>query len=154
MKNIGVPSERHYRFHLLGMAMGLALFVALGVGMILALLRPGIQMGLAVVPGVVFFLASIALSIALRGCRWPRRDPEDRRIMADEWVRMNTERARKISLRTVWLAQGPLMFLVAYIPPDPTVGTSVMGMAMLTMVVAGTAFFGSYLVYSRERADG
>jgi hypothetical protein len=45
------------------------------------------------------------------------------------------------------------MFAVAYLPPDPTVESSVIGMAMLTMVLAGTGFFASYLIYSRQPAD-
>jgi len=153
MNDIGVPSERHWRFHLLRMALGLAFFVALGVGVILALVRPGIQTAILTIP-FVFVLAGIALRFTLRGRRWTRPDPEDNRIMRDEWVRRNYERARRIALRAIWMAQAPLMFLVAYIPPDPTVGGSVVGMAMLTMATGGTAFLGSYLVYSREPSDG
>ena len=153
MNGIGVPSERHWRFHLLRMALGLAFFVAFGVGTVLALMRPGIQMATMAVP-VVFVLALIALHVALRGRRWHRPDPEDNRIMDDEWVRGNFERARRIALRGVWMAQGPLMFLVAYVPPDPTVGGAVTGMAGLTLATGGVAFFGSYLIYSREPSDG
>ena len=46
------------------------------------------------------------------------------------------------------------MPLVAYIPPDPTVEGSVIGMAGLTFATGGVAFFGSYLIYSREPSDG
>ena len=154
MSDANLLSERYYRFHLWRMALGLAFYLAIAVGMTLSLLNPERRTALVVVPAAVFVLASVTLGIAVRGRRWPRLAPEDRRILTDEWVRMNIERARKISLRTVWLAQGPLMFLVAYLPSDPTVGTSVIGMASLTIAAAGTAFFGSYLVFSRETGDG
>ena len=62
-------------------------------------------------------------------------------------------RARRVALNAIWIGQVPLMFAVAYLPPDPTVESSVIGMAMLTMVLAGTGFFASYLIYSRQPAD-
>jgi hypothetical protein len=154
MVAISVPSERHYRYHILSRALALAFFTAFGAGTIVGLIRPGSQASVVLVPTAVFLLISFALGIALRGRRWLRFDPEDRIIQADEWVRANTERARRVALMTVWLAQGPLMFFVAYIPPDPTVGGSVTGMAGLTMALAGIAFFGSYLVFSRVPSDG
>ena len=149
-----IPSERHYRFHLRRMALGLAFSLALGVGMIVALVRPGPQTALVVAPTVVFMVAMIALDVALRGRRWRRPDPEDARIARDEWVRTNIGRARWVALIAIWAAQAPLMFLVAYLPPDPTVGKSVVGMSLLTMVSGGTGFFASYLIYSRQAFDG
>jgi hypothetical protein len=151
MNDSTAPSERHYRFHLYRMALGLAFNVALGIGVTFGLMLPGNQLAF-VAPALVFMVVSIALGIAVR--RWPQHDAEERRLRADEWIRMNVERARKISLRTVWLAQAPLMFLVAYLPPDPTVGSSVVGMALLTLTLAGIGFFGSYLVFSRGLSDG
>jgi hypothetical protein len=38
-----IPSERHYRFHLWRMALGLAFSLALGVGIIMVLVSPGMQ---------------------------------------------------------------------------------------------------------------
>jgi hypothetical protein len=46
------------------------------------------------------------------------------------------------------------MFFVAYLPAAPTVSTSVVGMAILTMASGGTAFFATYLLRSRHPANG
>ena len=145
--------ERSYKFHLWGMALQLALWVSLTVGMTLALVSPELKMTLVTLPMAVFVLASVALGFAISGRRWPRATPADRSMLADEWVRSNINQARKIALRTAWLAQGPLMFFVAYVPTNPTVGTSVGGMAMFTMSLTGTAFCGTYLLCSRDRGD-
>jgi hypothetical protein len=136
------------------MGMGLAFGAALGAGMILALMRPGVQTSLVVVPALVFMAGSVALSIALRGRRWPRPTPEDRVIGRDEWVSANINRSRRFALAAVCFGQVPLMLFVAYVQPDPTVGSSVLGMAMLTLVTGNVTFFGSYLLYSRQPADG
>jgi hypothetical protein len=39
MNELTTPSERHYRFHLRRMSLGLAFSVAMGAGMIVALIR-------------------------------------------------------------------------------------------------------------------
>ena len=146
--------ERHYRFHLRRMAFGLAFCLALGVAMIVALMRPSFQVGIVLAPALVFIVASIGLNVALRGRRWPRPAAEERLIGSDEWVQANINRSRRIALLSIYTAQVPLMFLVAYVPADPTVSTSVVGMAILTMVSGGSAFFASYLLHSRQHTDG
>lgn len=155
MADVSLPSERHYQIHLRRMGLGLAFNLALGVAMTLALIRPGDQMGLGVPMALVLIPALVALDVALGGRLWRRHDPEDRRIVRDEWVRANMDRSRKIALNVVFIVQVPLMFFVAYLQPDPpTVGESVVGMAMLTMVAGSATFYASYLHYSRQDADG
>ena len=155
MSDVTLPSERHYQVHLRRMGLALAFNLALGVAMTLALMRPGDQMWLGVPIALVLIPAMVALDIALGGRLWRRPDSEDRRIGRDEWVRANMDRSRRIALNAVFIAQVPLMFFVAYLQPDPpTVGESVVGMAMLTMVVASATFYASYLHYSGQDADG
>jgi hypothetical protein len=72
----------------------------------------------------------------------------------DEWVQANVNRSRKVALQSIYAMQVPLMFFVAYLPAAPTVSTSVVGMAILTMASGGTAFFATYLLRSRHPADG
>jgi hypothetical protein len=142
--------ERHYRFHLRRMAMGLAFNLAMAVTMVFALIRPGIQVGILLAPALVFIIASVGLNIALRGWEWPHPTVDDRHVGRDEWVQANVNRARQIALHSIYIVQVPLMFFVAYVPAVPTVSTSVVGMAILTMASGGTAFFASYLFHSRH----
>jgi predicted anti-sigma-YlaC factor YlaD len=146
--------ERHYRFHLRRMAVGLAFSLALGVATIFALLRPGLGVGVVVAPALVFLAATLGLNIALRGRGWARPDVEDRRIGRDEWVGTNINRAHRVALLAVYAAQVPLMLLVVHAPPDPAVSASVVAMALLTMSSGGAAFFTSYLLASRQQTDG
>lgn len=122
--------------------------------MIPPLLRPGLGVGTLVAPAVVFIAASIGLERALRGRRWPRPDTEDRRIGRDEWVQANFNRSRRIALLAIFTVQVPLIFVVAYVPASPTVSTSVVGMALLTMSSGSVALFASYLLFSRQHANG
>jgi hypothetical protein len=131
------------------MALSLAFSLAVGVGIVLALIRPGEHASYMVVPALVFLGATLALRFLLGG-GWS--DLEYRRIVRDEWVRSNMDRARKTALLAIYIAQVPLVFLVPYL--DPTRDNAVVGMALLTMAVGGAAFFGSYLIYVRQNADG
>jgi len=146
--------ERHYRFHLRRMAMGLAFSLSMGVTMIFSLIRPGIHVGILLAPALVFIMAMVVLNIALCGWEWPHSTAEDRYVGRDEWVQANVNRARKSALHSIYAAQVPLMFFVAYVPAVPTVSVSVVGMAILTMASGGTAFFASYLFHSRQHIDG
>lgn len=146
--------ERHYRFHIRRMAVGLAFSLAMGVAMIFALIRPGMQLGILLVPALVFIIATAGLNIALRGWVRPRPTTASRHMGQDEWVQANVNRSRKTALLSIYTAQVPLMFLVPYIPVVPTVATSVAGMAILTMASGSTAFFASYLFHSRQHTDG
>jgi predicted anti-sigma-YlaC factor YlaD len=146
--------ERHYRFHLRRMALGLAFSLAMAVAMIFSLVRPGIHVGLLMIPALVFIIASVGLNIALRGWGGPSPIHDDRQVARDEWVQANINRSRRIALQSIYAAQVPLMFFVAYVPSMPTVSTSVVGMAILTMASGSTAFFASYLLHSRLHSDG
>jgi hypothetical protein len=145
--------ERHYRFHLRRMALGLAFSLAMAVTAIVFLLRPGMQLGLLLAPAVVFVGATVGLNIVLRGWTWPRNTPTTC-VARDEWVQANVNRSRRVSLQTIYAVQVPLMFLVAYVPTVPTVSMSVVGMALLTMASGSIAFFSSYLLHSRQHVDG
>jgi hypothetical protein len=155
MNELTTPSERHYRFHLRRMSLGLAFSVAMGAGMIVALILPGLLFALLFTPPAVFIVSMIALDVALRGRAWRRHDLEDRRIWTDERVKANADRSRRMALRAVYVVQVPLMFVAAYAQPDPpSVETATLGMAMLTMACGAATFFASYLRYSWLDAHG
>lgn len=150
-----LPSERHYRFHLRRMSLGLAFSVAVGAAMIVALLRPGVQVGLVITPGLVFIVSMVALNVALRGRSWRHPDFEERRIWSDERIKANADRARRTALHGLYLAQVPLIPLVVYAQPEPaSAEAAATGMALLTMAAGGATFFGSYLRLSWLDAHG
>jgi hypothetical protein len=144
--------ERQYRFHMRRMALGLAFNLAMAAAMVLALFRPGLNIGLLLTPALVFTVASVGLNLLLN--RSGRMTVDYRALGRDEWVQANVNRSRKVALQSIYMVQVPLMFFVAYLPAAPTVSTSVVGMAILTMASGGTAFFGTYLLRSRHLANG
>lgn len=155
MNDTSVPSERHYLFHLRRMGLGLAFSVATGLAMMIALMRPGLRLSYLLAPALVFIVATLALNLTLRGRAWTQPDSEEVRITRDERVRANADRSRRTALSAIYLAQVPLIPLVPYLQPDPpSVETTAVAMALLTMSLGSAAFFAAYLWRSRLDAHG
>ena len=155
MNDTRTPSERHYLFHLRRMGLGLAFSFATGLAMVIALMQPGLRFSYLLAPALVFILATLVLNLALRGRAWTRPDSEELRINRDERVRANADHSRRTALKAIYLAQVPLIPLVAYLQADPpSVEATAVAMALLTMSVGSTAFFTAYLWRSRLDAHG
>jgi hypothetical protein len=77
-------------------------------------------------------------------------DAESKRIRQDEWITSSMRISSRDALLAVIFAQGPLMFFMAYVPPEP----SVVGMGMMTTALGCGAFAWSYLYRTRASADG
>ena len=142
------------------MWLALLFFVGMGALWLAAALRPGpdVTLGryLPLVLVLLFSMASFALrKSTLPDGRWSRADPDVQTVLKDEWMRTAENRAARAALGVVILAQGPLMFLMAYGPPDGSgseIGAA--GMAAMTITLAGATRVGCYLYFSRQQDNG
>ena len=154
MAETSQPLERHFQYYRRQMWFGLLFYLAWGIGTVAAIMRPGTQAALSIVPGVVFLAVFFASHFVLQRRGWLEPDPAGHTLADDEWVREIHRRSNKIALRIVFFGQVPLMFFVAFVPAQPTVESAVIGMAILTMVLVGVALGATRLYYTRPQADG
>lgn len=154
MADTSRPLDRHFQYFRRQMWFGLLFYLAWGIGTVAALMRPGTQPALSIVPGVAFLAVFFASHLVLRRRGWLEPDPAGHTLADDECVNEIHRRSNKVALRTVFFGQVPLMFFVAYLSDEPTVEGAVVGMAILTMVVVGVSLCISILYYSRTPADG
>ncbi len=146
-------SERYYLAYRRSMVVGLLFVLCLGGYYLVGLVRPpsaGLG-GLLIVAGYLALTLIVNL-VTLRGRVWHARGPGERRVLGDEWIRLNRSRAFQIAFWVMMGVQVPMMFVMAYVPSRPERG--VFGMATMTMVLGLLAFFASYLYYSRQPNDG
>lgn len=149
-------SDRYFQFHQLRMWLTLVFFVSLGALWLTAVLRPGaVKMFGGFLPVLLVVLvatASLALrKRMLRGGRWSLADPDVQTVLKDEWMRTAENRASRVALGVVTFAQVPLMFLMAWAPPEGTGRETIaVGMALMTMALAGATRVGCYLFFSRQ----
>ncbi len=149
MANIKLPSERHFRYHRHQWQLYLLYCTVIAIGTIVAVLTPGENPEFVIGPALVVFLLMFVLHLAVRGRNATEYYEELRRIAGDEWFASNQRSSGRVALLTVIFAQVPLMFFMAYVPPEP----SVFGMGLMTAALACGTFAASYLFYSRASAD-
>lgn len=74
-------------------------------------------------------------------------------MFEDECFALNANRARRVALPTVIFSQVPLMFFMAYMPPEASVEGAAFGMGLMTRALGCGAFAASFLFHSRVDAD-
>ena len=153
MADIKVPSERHYKYHRRQWQLYLLFCSLMAIGTIFAVLIPGEQPELVLAPTAVVFTLMFALHLVVRGRNATEYKEELTRILQDEWFATSANRSYRVALATVIFAQVPLMFFVAYVPREPTVEGSVLGMGMMTTALGCGAFAAIYLFHSRAGVD-
>lgn len=150
-------SERFFQFHQRTMLVSFLFFVCLGALWLAAVLRPGPDKALGLYAPVLLTILVFTGSAVLRkrtlpGGRWSAADPDVQTVLQDEWMRTTENRATRVALGVVTFGQGPLMFLMAYGPPEGTgPETITFGMAAMTIALAGATRVGCYLYFSRQQ---
>jgi hypothetical protein len=127
---------------------------AMAVGTIVAVLTPGDDPGIVIYPTFGLFGLMILLGLVERLRRREEYAREKERIGTDEWMVRGMHRARGFAFQATMFLQVPFMFGVAYLPPEPTVSSSVAGMGGLTIAIGCALWAGSYLYFTREPVDG
>lgn len=153
----GKPAERYYLYYRRELVLSLIFMLCLAVYFLVGLFSaaPGRRWLVGLIISACYLVLMLALQLlTLRGRRWRVRDREARTVLGDEWLRASRSRAFQTAFWVMLGAQWPMMFVVAYAPPEPSIGSSVVGMGTLTMVLGLGAFVGSYLYYSRQPSDG
>ena len=153
MTEIHLPSERHFRLHRRQWLLYLLGCTAMGVGTIVAVLTPGEQTGFILIPTVTLFALMFALGYFERFRRRAEFKREMKRIQQDEWIQRSLRRSVGIALRYVIFGQVPLMFFMAYVPPEPTAEGVALGMGMMTMALGCGVMAASYLYHTRAISD-
>lgn len=149
MPNVQLPAERQLRFHRRQLIIYLMGCTAMAVGTIVAVLTPGDNPKIVLIPTCVFFGLMIALAVVERVRRREEYEREGKRIWSDEWTRRGMSRASKIAMLTMIFAQPPLAFFMALVPPKP----SVAGMSMMTVALGCGTWAASYLYHTRANPD-
>jgi hypothetical protein len=90
-----------------------------------------------------------ALGFIERARRRTEFKREMKRIQKDEWIQRCMSRAVGKALLTVIFTQIPLVFFMAYVPPEP----SVLGMGMMTTALGCGVMAAGYLYYTRANSD-
>jgi uncharacterized membrane protein YfcA len=145
-----LPSERLYKHHRRQWQRYLLFCVVSAVGSVIAILIPGESEN----PKVLLMpvLSVLALMVAAHlVARWRNAAEfreETRRIVSDEWIQGSLHRSQRQALMAVIFGQGPLMFFMAYVPPEP----SVFGMGMVTVMLGCGVMAGGFLFHTREHA--
>jgi MFS family permease len=153
MNGFQLPSERHLRFHRRQWIIYLMGCTAMAVGTIVAVLTPGENPKVVLVPTVAFFALMIVLSLVERvRCR-AEYEREQKRILTDEWTLRGMNRAKGTGMLTMVFVQPPLALLMAYVPPEPSVESSVIGMSMMTIALGCGTWAASYLYHTGANPD-
>jgi hypothetical protein len=121
----------------------------MGVGNIVAVLTPGENPEYVLVPSVTLFSLMFALGFLEQARRRTEFKREMKRIQQDEWTQRGLRRSVSLALRTVIFGQVPLVFFMAYVPPEP----SVIGMGLMTVALGCGVMAASYLYYTRASSD-
>ena len=153
MTDVHLPSERHFRLHRRQWFLYLLGCTAMGVGTIVAVLTPGDNSGYVIIPTFALFALMVAIGLFERVRRRTEFKREMRRIQQDEWTLRCHSRAVGQALLTVIFGQVPLMFFMAYAPPEPSIEGAAMGMGLLTIALGCGAMAASYLYYIRASSD-
>lgn len=146
-------AERYLRFSRRGMIVVLVLVLVLGASCLAMALRPESASPKMVQAGSILFLA-ITLSLGvlqrtLRGARWNPDVPEVRAIMQDEWRRASMDRAIRIALTVVLIAQVPIGLALSHLPTL----RAVMAMATVTTMLGMATLIAFFLYFDRETHD-
>jgi uncharacterized membrane protein YfcA len=150
MADIRLPSERHYRHHRRQWQIHLLFCAVMAIGTVAAVLVPGDNPGFVLWPAGVVLILMVGAGVMMRARGGKAYDAESKRIRHDEWITSSMRISSRDALLAVIFAQGPLMFFMAYVPPEP----SVVGMGMMTTALGCGAFAWSYLYRTRASADG
>ena len=153
MTTVHLPSERHFRLHRRQWLLYLLGCTAMGVGTIVAVLTPGENAEYVLIPTGTLFALMFALGFVERIRRRAEFEREMKRIRQDEWTHRGLSRSVGIALRYVIFGQVPLMFFMAYVPPEPSVEGVALGMGMVTTALGCGVMAASYLYYTREGPD-
>ena len=149
MTEVQLPSERHLKLHRRQWLLYLLGCTAMGVGTIVAVLTPGENPEYVIVPSVTLFALMFALGFFERVRHKTEFRREMRRIQQDEWTQQGQRRSVSLALRTVIFLQVPMVFFMAYIPPEP----SVVGMGLMTTALGCGVMAASYLYHTRATSD-
>jgi hypothetical protein len=149
MTEIQLPSERHFRLHRRQWLLYLLGCTAMGVGTIVAVLTPGENPEYILVPTVTLFALMFALGLVERVRRRTEFEREMKRIQQDEWTQRGLTRSVSMALRSVIFGQVPLIFFMAYVPPEP----SIVGMGCMTVALGCGVMAASYLYHTRATSD-
>lgn len=149
MTDVHLPSERHFRLHRRQWLIYLLGCTAMAIGTIVAVIIPGENPEYVLVPTGTLFVLMFALGFVERARRKTEFEREMKRIQQDEWTQRSLDRSVGKGLLTVILAQPPMIFFMAYVPPKP----SVVGMGCLTTALGCGAVAASYLYYTRASSD-
>jgi len=90
----------------------------------------------------------LIVQMTLRGRRWPPDSPEVRMAMQDEWRRTNMNRASRLALVVVLLAQWPLALVLGFTQIPAPRGAMAMAMASITLGLATQIAL--FLFFDRE----
>lgn len=147
-------SERYYLTHQRMMGVGLLFALSLGVYLLVAFfgetIGDGAVGGWIIIGG--YFVGIVAVRGATLGRRRLRlRDPQLQAVASDEWVRANLVRAQQTAFWVLLYAQGPLMYATRQLPAERSVAEAMCG---LSIALGFGAYFGAYLVFSRQPSDG
>lgn len=121
----------------------------MAIGSVIAVLLPGENPEVVLGPAGLVLALMAALHLIVRGRNAEEFKGEFRRINEDEWIVATRDRSQRLAFLAVIFAQVPLMFFMAYVPPEP----SVLGMGLMTTALGCGVFAAGYLFYSRENAD-
>lgn len=98
----------------------------------------------------IFVALFVAIPVSLQARRWRPDSPEVKMVMEDEFRRTNMDRASRVSLIVVLLAQWPLVFLFGFLRPDLPQPRSSMAMAAATIVLGLVTLISLFLYLDRE----
>ncbi len=149
MNNIQLPSERHLRFFRRQWLLYLLGCTAMAVGTIVAVLMPGVQPELIMIPMFSAFGLMVAIHLIERARHRAEYKQEMLRILQDEWTHYGLKRSQGIALLSVIFAQVPLACFMAYVPTEP----SVVGMACMTVALGCGVLAAGILYYTRVTSD-
>jgi uncharacterized membrane protein len=90
----------------------------------------------------------LIVQMTLRGRRWSPDSPEVRMAMQDEWRRTNMNRASRLALVVVLLAQWPLALVLGFTQIPAPRGAMAMAMASITIGLATQIAL--FLFFDRE----
>ncbi len=146
-------SELFLRFSRRKMAALLGIVVVVGVIGLALVLTPGGPIWrtvsrVSLIPVAIAIV--VAVQMAFRGRRWAADSPEVRVAMQDEWRRTNMDRASRLALIVVLLAQYPLALLLGIFLPHLPQPRPAFAMAFSTITLALAAQLGLFLFFDRE----
>lgn len=88
----------------------------------------------SLLPVAIAILVVVQMSRQSR--RWAPNSPEVRMAMQDEWLRTNMDRAARVALVAILLAQWPLALIIGFLRFPPPRASMAMAMATITLGLA------------------